>query len=66
MALTINSTTTSGGQPSAPLQTVVVNFDFDNSYPTGGEALPAGTLPEGATIVWAEEKAVFDGALKQS
>ncbi len=36
MAITVNSSSASSGQPSAPLRLVTINVDLDASYPAGG------------------------------
>jgi len=60
MALTINSTTPSTGQPSAPARLISVNVTPDNSYPTGGYDLSVQLA--GGTVIDSELRPVLDGA----
>lgn len=41
MAITVNDTQLSSGQPSSPLRAVSVDADLDNSYPAGGYEIAA-------------------------
>ena len=60
MALTVNSSSTSNGQPSAPFQVIEVNVDLDNSYPTGGYSI-ANQL-DGLTVVASQLRPDFDSS----
>lgn len=60
MAITINSASPSGGQPSAPLRVVVLDVDLDNSYPAGG--YDVSDQLEGGTVRAAERILDYDGS----
>jgi len=61
MAITVNSTSNSNGQPSAPLRVAVVDVTLDNSYPAGGYDI-SDDLPDGASIVHSPFVPDYDGA----
>lgn len=60
MAITIVSTSSSGGQPSAPFRATKLVCTPDSSYPTGGYDVTS-SLPAGGTIVSCPAVATYDG-----
>ncbi len=65
MAITIVSTASSGGQPSAPFRVTKLVVTPDASYPTTGYDVSA-SLPAGATVVGCAAVPTYDGSTLRS
>jgi hypothetical protein len=61
MAITIVSTGSSGGQPSAPFRLTKLVVTPDASYPTGGYDVTS-SLPAGGTVVGCAAVQTYDGS----
>lgn len=61
MAVTVNSASYGGEQPSAPIACGTINIDADSSYPTGGYDV-SSSLPDGVTIIHSGYIEHYDGA----
>jgi len=61
MAITVNSTVESGGQPSATHRSGTINVDLDASSPAGGYDLSAA-LPDGIAVTASAYVPHYDGS----